>query len=258
MEIIHWEELLIPYEQAVEDLLKKFKHIKKSYKHGPIEHVEGRVKRVSSILDKAARKDIKLHEIENKIDDIAGIRIICRFISDIERVKEIVRESNKFDLSINEERDYLTNFKESGYRSYHMLISCPVETALGNKTVRAEIQIRPMAMNFWARLEHIIMYKYKEDIPEELKERLGNAAKTAYRLDEELGDIHREIFQSLPSEHRAFLIDEIQKNIIILHTNNPNMAIKINGNFMAVYPNASIEELRAINSEILNESKKYK
>ena len=122
MEIQLWKEILSPYEQAVDELLLKFKHIIKDYRsqglYSPIENVTGRVKRISSILDKMQKKHIPMDHIVEEMDDIAGIRIMCQFEEDIYKVVEIIR--NRRDMSIREEKDYITNAKTSGYRSFHL------------------------------------------------------------------------------------------------------------------------------------------
>ncbi len=144
MGIINWKELLYPYEQAVEELLLKFRSLEKECRrlgmYSPIDSVSGRLKRPASILDKAGKKQIPPDKIEEKIEDIAGIRILCQFVEDIDKVVQIVRA--RADMRVVEERDYITNTKPSGYRSYHMIIRYPLNTALGYKEIFAEIQIR--------------------------------------------------------------------------------------------------------------------
>ena len=128
MEIHLWRELLIPYELAVKELVIKFNHLKKEHKekdlYSPIEQVSGRVKTINSILEKMQRKNISWADLEEKVEDIAGIRVICQFYEDIEKVAEIIRKRR--DMQVVEEKDYLTHMKESGYRSYHMLVTVPV------------------------------------------------------------------------------------------------------------------------------------
>lgn len=98
------------------------------------------MKRISSILDKAKRLDVPMDQLERGIEDIAGIRIMCQFVDDIRRVAEFIR--HRKDMNLLYEKDYITNYKESGYRSFHMIVEYPVQTALGQKVVLAEIQIR--------------------------------------------------------------------------------------------------------------------
>ncbi|ASS90540.1 MAG: GTP pyrophosphokinase family protein [Bacillaceae bacterium] len=190
-----WEQFLAPYKQAVEELKVKLKGIRSQFElrgeHSPIEFVTGRVKPVPSILDKAKRKQIPLDKIEEEMQDIAGLRMMCQFVGDIQLVVQMLRD--RHDLEIVEERDYITRNKESGYRSYHVVARYPVQSFEGLKKVLVEIQIRTLAMNFWATIEHSLNYKYSGNIPEQIKIRLQRAAEAAYRLDEEMSQIRGEI-----------------------------------------------------------------
>ena len=171
MEIQLWKDILNPYELAVEELLVKFNHLIKEYQdrgmYSPMEQVCGRVKSISSILDKAQKKNIEVDKIEEQLDDIAGIRIICQFVEDIEKVADLIR--NRSDMQVVTEKDYINHMKSSGYRSYHMIVSYPVETFSGTKTIRVEIQIRTLAMNFWSTIEHSLQYKYKQHMPDHIR-----------------------------------------------------------------------------------------
>jgi putative GTP pyrophosphokinase len=197
MENIEWKKFLIPYEHAVEELKVKFRSIRSELltvgAYSPIEFVVGRVKRVSSILEKAKLLDLELDDIEEGIEDIAGIRIMCQFVEDIETVVDFIREREGKDMEIVTIKDYITNQKDSGYRSYHVVIRYPIQTAFGHKEILAEIQIRTLAMNFWAIIEHSLNYKYKQRIPEHVKDRLKNAADAAMLLDQEMSEIRYEI-----------------------------------------------------------------
>ena len=153
--------------------------------------VKGRLKSISSILEKCQKKGIPFEEFENHIEDIAGIRIICQFTEDIYKVVDIIK--NRADMQVKEEKDYIENAKKIGYRSYHMIVQYTVETLRGPKVLHVEIQIRTLAMNFWASIEHSLNYKYKGEFPTEIKERLQNAAEAAFRLDEEMSQIRSEI-----------------------------------------------------------------
>lgn len=195
MEVRDWGKFLLPYEQAVEELKVKLKSLRAEMKirdeYSSIEFVTGRVKRISSILEKAKKLGVPMEKIETGIEDIAGIRIMCQFVEDIERIAGIIRARK--DMLVVYEKDYVTYKKESGYRSYHMIIEYPVQTALGVKPVLAEVQIRTLAMNFWATIEHSLNYKFKESLPELVRQRLRKAAEAAFRLDEEMSSIHEEI-----------------------------------------------------------------
>lgn len=193
-----WNLFLQPYEQAVEELKVKFKTMRVELKireaYAPIEFVTGRVKRISSILEKAKRLNVPADQLDTGIEDIAGIRIMCQFVDDIHRVASLIR--SRKDLSLVYEKDYITNFKDSGYRSYHMIVEYPVQTALGYKIVLAEIQIRTLAMNFWATIEHSLNYKFKESLPEDVRNRLKKAAEAASQLDTEMTSIRKEILDA--------------------------------------------------------------
>ncbi|SJZ42639.1 GTP pyrophosphokinase [Garciella nitratireducens] len=222
MEVKDWKNFFIPYEQAVDELVLKFETLKKQFwaleEYSPIEYVQGRVKTISSILEKIKKNNIALEEIEEKIEDIAGIRIICQFVDDIHKVVELIRKRNGKDLIILQEKDYIKNKKESGYRSYHMIIRYPIQYALGTKEVIAEIQIRTMAMNFWATIEHSLNYKYKYDIPVDIHRRLKNSAEASYLLDQEMYEIREEIRDAQKLFHiRSDTISQILHDIQYLY-----------------------------------------
>jgi len=211
-----WSKFLLPYEQAVEELKIKFKALRSELKMreelAPIEFVTGRVKRISSILAKAKSLGVPHDQLETGIEDIAGIRIMCQFVEDIHRVAEIIRQRS--DMQVLYEKDYITNKKESGYRSYHLIVRYPVQTALGVKPVLAEIQIRTLAMNFWATIEHSLNYKYKEELPEEVQLRLRRAAEAAYVLDQEMSSIRNEIMSAQKDfEANSNLVSKLLSNI---------------------------------------------
>ncbi len=201
---VNWGALLAPYTQVVEELKVKLKGIRKQFeyesRHSPIEFITGRVKPVPSILEKAESRQIKMTDIEQKIQDIAGLRVVCQFVDDIYTIVEMLRSRD--DLSIIEEKDYVSEKKDSGYRSYHLIIEYPVETIDGRKILMAEIQIRTLAMNFWATNEHSLNYKYKGRIPTEVKERLQRAAEAAFKLDEEMSKIKSEVQEAQRMFHR--------------------------------------------------------
>lgn len=201
-----WSNFLLPYEQAVSELTTKFLSLKKQYaaarKHVPIELVVGRVKPVGSILEKMERRQIDSATLENSMEDIAGIRIMCQFVDDIYQLVKLIRKRR--DLNVVEERDYIANKKVSGYRSYHIVVKYPVEMIEGRKVILAEIQIRTLAMNFWATIEHSLNYKYRGNFPQELNQRLQRAAEAAFQLDQEMSAIRSEIkeAQEVFSYHR--------------------------------------------------------
>ncbi|MFT8361824.1 MAG: GTP pyrophosphokinase family protein [Sporolactobacillus sp.] len=191
-----WKLFLAPYSQAVDELKVKLRGYRDlcgaSAQNSPIEFVTGRVKPVPSILEKAKRKDIPLDQLNTQMQDLAGVRIMCQFVDDIMKVVQWIRA--RTDFVVVEERDYINNKKKSGYRSYHVVVEYPVQTISGEQKILAEIQVRTLAMNFWATIEHSLNYKYKGDIPIDVKKRLLRAAEAAFRLDEEMSQIREEIW----------------------------------------------------------------
>ncbi|MFD0714057.1 GTP pyrophosphokinase family protein [Paenibacillus sp. GCM10027626] len=211
-----WSLFLQPYEQAVEEMKVKFKTLRTELKaresYAPIEFVTGRVKRISSILEKAKRLNVPMEQISSGIEDIAGIRIMCQFVDDIHQVASLIRARK--DMKIVYEKDYITNYKDSGYRSYHMIVDYPVQTALGLNHVLAEVQVRTLAMNFWATIEHSLNYKYKESLPEDVRERLKKAAEAAALLDMEMSNIRQEILDAqIGFEKKSNIVSSVLSDI---------------------------------------------
>jgi len=136
-------------------------------------------------------RGIKPENIAQDLQDIAGVRVMVQFVDDVDEVLALLR--GRHDMTIVQERDYINNMKASGYRSYHVIVEYPVDTIDGQKTVLAEIQIRTLAMNFWATIEHSLNYKYKGEFPDEIKKRLETTAKIALELDEEMRKIREDI-----------------------------------------------------------------
>lgn len=263
MEIINWSLFLLPYTQAVDELKLKFTNLRRDFMatgyHSPIQHVEGRVKRVGAILNKAKRKDIGYDQIAEEIEDIAGIRIICRFVEDIDTVVEMIRARDGADLYIKEERDYIKDTKPSGYRSFHFNISYPMLMADGPISVVAEIQIRTMAMNFWATIEHSLKYKYSGNLPGGLQTRLKNAAEASFMLDQEMGHIREEIVEANEAIYmRHDLVDKILKNVENLHFKIKfDKANDLNRQFLEIYEECNLERLVEFNNQLNTISRLY-
>lgn len=206
-----WQHFLLPYQQAVNELKVKLRGMRKQFQdqdqHSPIEFVTGRVKPVDSIKEKMVRRHVLEERLEQDMQDIAGLRIMCQFVEDIYQVVDLLRQRN--DMTILEERDYVTNVKPSGYRSYHIVIEYPVQLVTGEKKVLAEIQVRTLAMNFWATIEHSLNYKYQGAFPKELSDRLQWAAEAAFKLDEEMSEIREEIQEAQTLFGRKQAPDEL-------------------------------------------------
>lgn len=167
MDILLWHEILEPYELAVKELQVKFRHLIKEH-HGkglysPIESVSGRVKSVSSILEKMQRKGIVPEEMEEQVEDIAGIRIICQFVEDIEKVADLIQKRS--DIEIKSEKDYIRHMKDSGYRSYHLIVYYTVETMNGLEAHPGGNPDPHDGDGFLGDGEHSLQYKYKANIP---------------------------------------------------------------------------------------------
>ncbi|VHL76988.1 GTP pyrophosphokinase [Streptococcus pyogenes] len=206
---LDWEEFLDPYIQTVGELKIKLRGIRKQYRkqnrYSPIEFVTGRVKSIESIKEKMILRGVIEENIAQDIQDIAGLRIMVQFVDDVEEVLALLRQRQ--DMTIVYERDYIRNMKSSGYRSYHVGGEYPVDTIEGQKKVLAEIQIRTLAMNFWATIEHSLNYKYGGDFPEEIKKRLEVTAKIALELDEEMRKIREDIREA------QLLFDPVTRNL---------------------------------------------
>ena len=247
MEIQLWRSILCPYELAVRELIVKFEHIISEHRendlYSPIEQVSGRVKSVSSILEKMQRKHIPMERMEEEVEDIAGIRIICQFEEDIETVASLIQ--NRSDMTIKSEKNYLKHVKQSGYRSLHLIIYYTVETLNGPRKLQAEIQIRTMAMDFWATIEHSLQYKYKGDMPPHVAERLTNAADAIILLDQEMSSVRDEIMDAQnSSQMQSNLVKDILNNIENLYRVSSEREItKIQTEFLRVFHTKDLKQL---------------
>lgn len=254
MEIQLWKELLMPYELAVEELTLKFNHIIKEYResglYSPIEEVHGRVKSISSILEKAHRKEIAIADIEEKLQDIAGVRIICQFVEDIYEISAIIKARS--DMIVLSEKDYIKNMKPSGYRSLHIIVEYTVETVNGKKTLPVEIQIRTLGMNFWSTIEHSLQYKYSQNIPDHIRKRLNAASAAIIRLDEEMSSIHGEIMDAQNSSTvKANIVADILNNIESLYKiANKREILKIQDEFYSIYKTGDFDRLMHFNRQL--------
>ncbi len=254
MEILLWHKILRPYEMAVDELLLKMRHLKKEYQlrgeYCPIEQVLGRVKSISSILDKMHKKQIPMEEMEQRVEDIAGIRIICQFVEDIYRISEVL--SARSDMQVIEVKDYIRNQKDSGYRSYHLIALYPVQTLDGPKHIQVEIQIRTMAMNFWATVEHSLQYKYQGKVPEKVNARLSHAAGAIISLDNEMSSVRDDIMDAqLSSKLRNNMVEDIVEMIENLyHSTSRREVEKIQDEFYRIYETNDIEELIHYHSQL--------
>ena len=186
-EVDNWETLMFLYDAAlrqvstkIDILNEEFIHI---HKRTPIEHVKSRIKEPQSIVKKLKRQghEVTLSNMLKYIKDIAGIRIICSFTSDIYLIADMITKQG--DLKIISLKDYIKHPKDSGYQSYHMLVSVPIYLSGGFVDTKVEIQIRTVAQDFWASLEHKIYYKFEGKAPDYISRELQECSKIVEKLD---------------------------------------------------------------------------
>lgn len=186
----NWKNELLVYKFALDQMDTKFSIISQEYNlihgHNPIEHTKSRVKSFESLINKLVRKgcDITTKAAKEHINDIAGLRIVCSFLSDIYNMVEVLKEHE--DIKILKMKDYIKNPKPNGYRSLHLIVEVPVYLTNRVEHAKVEIQIRTIAMDFWASLEHKIYYKLNNEVPNQLTDELKEAADIANYLDEKM------------------------------------------------------------------------
>lgn len=192
-----WKEVTLIYNAALRQMETKMEILNDEFQHvhqyNPIEHIKARIKTPESIVKKLKRNGYE-STIENMvkyINDIAGIRIICSFTSDIYRIADMIREQK--DIKVLAVKDYITYPKASGYKSYHMIVTVPVYLSDRIVDTKVEVQIRTVAMDFWASLEHKIHYKFEGDAPEHIKAELIECAKLVSDLDARMLSLNEEI-----------------------------------------------------------------
>ena len=197
-----WQSLMFLYNAAIKEVRTKldimndeFQYI---HQYNPIEYIKSRIKTPNSIAKKLSRHGLEntMENMVEHINDIAGVRIVCSFTSDIYRLAEMIGKQKEFTILYI--KDYMKHPKESGYRSYHMLITVPIQTTNGINPTKVEIQIRTIAMDFWASLEHKL--RYKKNISEEqsafLAEEMSQCAEISASLDERMQKVKDMLIQS--------------------------------------------------------------
>ncbi|WP_099353780.1 GTP pyrophosphokinase [Fredinandcohnia onubensis] len=207
---------MMSYKFALEEMMTKINILKQEFKYihdyNPIEHVSSRLKSPESIMNKIQRKgyDYSFESITENIRDIAGIRITCAYISDIYKISEMLQKQK--DVTLIECKDYIKNPKPNGYQSLHLIVQIPIFMSDREEHIFVEIQIRTIAMDFWASLEHKIYYKYNKEIPQHMKDELKEAAVTAAQLDKKMEKLQREmnkLKESTKTEELYTLDDKI-------------------------------------------------
>jgi len=190
-------EMVQLYDSAIREVRTKVEildaEFRVRYAHNPIHHIDSRLKSPSSIVEKLARKGLPrtLNAAEEHLYDIAGVRIICNYIEDIYRIADLLIRQP--DIELVRQRDYIKEPKPSGYRSLHLVVRVPVFLSSHTELVPVEVQIRTIAMDFWASLEHQLRYKSDQETTARLRARLLRCAEISAGLDLEMQDIYREI-----------------------------------------------------------------
>lgn len=196
-----WRKLPTLYQLALDELKNKIKLIQTEWKihngYSPIEHIKTRIKEPKSILDKLERKGLEMtvDNMVNKIHDIAGMRIVFSFVKDIYSLLDHLRKRE--DLTILEIKDYIENPKPNGYQSLHLIVAVPLTLFEGQRWMKIEIQMRTLAMDFWASMEHILFYKFEKQVPPHIVKELTEAALAADALDKKMHGLRKEIMGSL-------------------------------------------------------------
>lgn len=185
-----WKTIMFLYNAALKEVGTKLEILNDEFQHvhqyNPIEHIKTRIKTPESIVKKLKRLgcEISIDNMIKNIHDIAGVRLICSFTSDIYRLAEMI--GNQSDLKVHSIKDYIKNPKESGYKSFHMLVTVPVFLSDSVVETKVEIQIRTIAMDFWASLEHKIYYKFEGQAPEYISQDLKECADMVSALDDRM------------------------------------------------------------------------
>lgn len=202
-----WKTIMFLYNAALKEIGTKleilndeFQHV---HKYNPIEHIKKRVKSPESIVKKLRHYgyETSIENMVKYVNDIAGVRLICSFSSDIYRLAGMI--GNQSDIKVLSIKDYIKNPKPSGYKSYHMLVSVPIFLTDSVVDTKVEIQIRTIAMDFWASLEHKIYYKFEGNAPEYISRDLRECAEMVSTLDEKMLTLNEAILRCLKEQEES-------------------------------------------------------
>ena len=189
-----WSHALLLYDAVLKEICTKLEILNNEFKlahqYNPIEHITSRIKSAHSIARKIRlkQKELTVENIIRYVNDVAGVRIICSFTSDIYRIAEAIANQN--DVTVLKVKDYIASPKPNGYMSYHMIVSIPIFLSNDMIDTKVEIQIRTIAMDFWASLEHKIYYKFEGKAPAGIREELRECAKIISYLDQKMLSIN--------------------------------------------------------------------
>lgn len=190
----NFERVILKYEYAkktleteIAILIDEFVH---KHEYNPVEHVKSRIKSQKSVVNKLVNKGYvpTINNMKNNIYDVVGIRIVCSFLTDVYDIVSMISKSS--NIIIKERRDYISNPKKTGYSSYHLLVLVPIYLSTGKEYVPAEIQIRTIAMDFWASLDHKISYKFDNSIPKEVQDEMYKASIAITEIDRKMLDLN--------------------------------------------------------------------
>lgn len=196
-----FQQIMMLYESAVKQVETKLEVLRREYevcgRRSPIENIKTRIKSPQSIAEKLQRRGLELNytSMVNGLDDIAGVRVICPYISDIYTVRDTLVSQG--DIRLLKEKDYIREPKENGYRSLHLILELPVYLSQHVQTVRVEVQIRTIAMDFWASLEHELRYKAEGPVPDAILQELQECAKIIAQTDRKMEAIAQQVRRTL-------------------------------------------------------------
>lgn len=199
-----FKKIMLMYDSALKEIETKVNILSAEfqmlYKYNPIEHVKTRLKSPDSIVKKLKSRGFEatFDNLVNELNDVAGIRIVCSFLPDIYRLVEMFDRSP--EIKIIEKKDYIKNPKESGYSSYHLIASVPVSFSSGTVNIKVELQIRTIAMDFWASLEHKIKYKYDGALPKNLSKELIETSKLVNKLDRRMSKLGSTLMEEFEND----------------------------------------------------------
>lgn len=201
-----WKTTMFIYNSALKEVGTKLEILNDEFQHvhqyNPIEYIKSRIKSPESIVKKLKRNGYEstIQNMVEHINDIAGIRIVCSFTSDIYRMAEMIGKQN--DLTVVSVKDYIKHPKESGYKSYHMLVTVPIFLSDRVVDTKVEIQIRTMAMDFWASLEHKIYYKFEGNAPEYISRDLRECSGIVSMLDDKMLSLNEAIIKAKEEQEK--------------------------------------------------------
>lgn len=185
------------YEAGIKEIRTKLEILDDEFKikhdHNPIHHMEYRLKSVNSIIGKLEKRelDVSIESITTNLMDIAGVRVICNYVSDVYKIADLLIKQS--DIKLIKKKDYIKHPKENGYRSLHLVVEVPIFLAERVQPIAVEIQIRTIAMDFWASLEHHLRYKTLNEVPNGVRAELYECAKTISNLDYKMQGIYEEL-----------------------------------------------------------------